>query len=123
LAPGTAANPATITVYNNTGVTWGWQNFFFPNVNEQQFIADVDADVFGEDQLGEFTVDLDGDNPPGMGSVPTTVELVNPSQYGLYEQDFARSVPEPSTWAMLLLGFAGLGYAGYRRSKRRAIFA
>jgi hypothetical protein len=25
------------------------------------------------------------------------------------------SVPEPSTWAMMLLGFAGLGYAGYRR--------
>ena len=23
-------------------------------------------------------------------------------------------VPEPSTWAMLLLGFAGLGYAGFR---------
>jgi hypothetical protein len=27
------------------------------------------------------------------------------------------SVPEPSTWAMMLLGFAGLGYAGYRRSR------
>jgi hypothetical protein len=27
------------------------------------------------------------------------------------------AVPEPSTWAMLLLGFAGLGYAGLRRSK------
>jgi PEP-CTERM motif len=26
-------------------------------------------------------------------------------------------VPEPSTWAMLLLGFAGLGYAGYRKTK------
>jgi hypothetical protein len=26
-------------------------------------------------------------------------------------------VPEPSTWAMLLLGFAGIGYAGFRRSK------
>jgi hypothetical protein len=24
-------------------------------------------------------------------------------------------VPEPSTWAMMLLGFAGLGYAGKRR--------
>ena len=23
--------------------------------------------------------------------------------------------PEPSTWAMMLLGFAGLGLAGYRR--------
>ena len=27
------------------------------------------------------------------------------------------SVPEPSTWAMMLVGFAGLGLAGYRRAK------
>jgi probable HAF family extracellular repeat protein len=27
-------------------------------------------------------------------------------------------VPEPSTWALMLLGFAGLGYAGYRQAKR-----
>jgi PEP-CTERM motif len=26
-------------------------------------------------------------------------------------------VPEPSTWAMLLLGFAAVGFAGYRRAK------
>jgi hypothetical protein len=29
-------------------------------------------------------------------------------------------VPEPSTWAMLLLGFAGLGFAGHRRSRKSA---
>jgi hypothetical protein len=29
----------------------------------------------------------------------------------------ASAVPETSTWAMMLLGFAGLGYAGYRRAK------
>ncbi len=27
------------------------------------------------------------------------------------------AVPEPSTWAMMLLGFAGAGFAGYRRAK------
>jgi hypothetical protein len=27
------------------------------------------------------------------------------------------AVPEPSTWAMLLLGFAGLGYTGYRQMR------
>jgi hypothetical protein len=27
------------------------------------------------------------------------------------------SVPEPSTWALALIGFAGVGYAGYRRSR------
>jgi choice-of-anchor A domain-containing protein len=29
-------------------------------------------------------------------------------------------VPEPSTWAMMLVGFGGLGLAGYRRAKRKA---
>jgi hypothetical protein len=29
------------------------------------------------------------------------------------------AVPEPSTWAMLIVGFAGLGYAGLRRSRAR----
>ena len=33
------------------------------------------------------------------------------------------TVPEPSTWAMMLLGFAGLGFAGYRKSRRRADLA
>jgi hypothetical protein len=32
------------------------------------------------------------------------------------------SVPEPSTWAMMLLGFAGLGFA-FRQSRRRVSFA
>jgi len=27
------------------------------------------------------------------------------------------AVPEPSTWAMMSLGFAGLGFAGYRKAK------
>jgi hypothetical protein len=31
------------------------------------------------------------------------------------------STPEPSTWTMLLLGFAGLGYAAHRSTKRRTV--
>jgi hypothetical protein len=30
-------------------------------------------------------------------------------------------VPEPSTWAMMLLGFAGLGFAGYRSARKTAV--
>jgi hypothetical protein len=29
-------------------------------------------------------------------------------------------VPEPSTWAMMLIGFAGLGFAGYLKRRPRA---
>jgi hypothetical protein len=28
------------------------------------------------------------------------------------------AVPEPSTWAMMLLGFSGLGFSGYRTESR-----
>ena len=28
------------------------------------------------------------------------------------------TVPEPSTWAMMILGFAGIGFMGYRRSRK-----
>jgi PEP-CTERM motif len=28
------------------------------------------------------------------------------------------TIPEPSTWAMMLLGFAGLGFVGYRTSRK-----
>jgi hypothetical protein len=33
----------------------------------------------------------------------------------------AASTPEPSTWAMMLLGFAGLGFAGYRNARKVAV--
>jgi hypothetical protein len=36
-----------------------------------------------------------------------------------FQSDFEATVPEPSTWAMLLLGFAGLGFAGWRRASKR----
>ena len=35
----------------------------------------------------------------------------------------ATTVPEVSTWAMMLLGFAGLGYAGLRSSRTKEAFA
>lgn len=41
--------------------------------------------------------------------------------YGInVDRTFAVSaVPEPSTWAMMLIGFAGIGYAAYRRRASR----
>jgi hypothetical protein len=33
------------------------------------------------------------------------------------------TAPEPSTWAMMVVGFAGLGFAGYRKSRKVAAVA
>jgi hypothetical protein len=37
--------------------------------------------------------------------------------------DVPTAVPEPSTWAMLLLGFAGIGFMAYRRKSKPALMA
>ncbi len=41
-----------------------------------------------------------------------------PDDVGLVTTFNGGTVPEPSTWAMMLVGFVCLGYAGYRRSRR-----
>ena len=50
-------------------------------------------------------------NPGASGSPP----------FSLLDGVSLTAVPEPSTWAMMLAGFAGLGYAGLRRRRRAAI--
>jgi hypothetical protein len=39
---------------------------------------------------------------------------------GLMTAGVTAGVPEPSTWVMLLLGFGSLGFAGFRRTDRKA---
>jgi hypothetical protein len=46
--------------------------------------------------------------------------------YGGFRWGFtftATDVPEPSTWAMMLLGLAGLGLTGYRKAKAARLAA
>jgi hypothetical protein len=48
-----------------------------------------------------------------------------PFFYNNYDLEFQTyvapsAIPEPSTWAMMLVGFAGLAYAGLRASRKRA---
>jgi hypothetical protein len=53
----------------------------------------------------EFTVDVTGDNPAFLATLVIDVTTGGGPP----------PVPEPSTWALMLLGFAGLGFAGWRR--------
>jgi PEP-CTERM motif len=64
-------------------------------------------------------------NAPGDGYSAAFTGVVDGVEYYNIQGSAALSnvatsssaVPEPSTWAMMLLGFAGLGYAGYRRAR------
>ncbi len=55
----------------------------------------------------------------GVLSIPTNPDSAN----GFFGPNISASVPEPSTWAMLMLGFAGLGVAGYRASRKSVALA
>ena len=50
-------------------------------------------------------------NTAGFGATPSQLVVT------------ASSVPEPSTWAMLLLGFAGLGFASHRARRTASAIA
>jgi PEP-CTERM motif len=52
-----------------------------------------------------------GGTSQGIGAYVDAAENVQDNTYRL-----TVLVPEPSTWVMLLAGFAGLGFAGYRRA-------
>jgi hypothetical protein len=52
---------------------------------------------------------------PLTGVVETPILTGLSSPHGMDFIPFA--VPEPSTWALMMLGFAGLAFAGYRRAK------
>ncbi len=47
----------------------------------------------------------------------------NPNIGNLLDNVSLTAVPELSTWAMMLLGFAGLGFVGYRASRKSAALA
>jgi hypothetical protein len=44
-----------------------------------------------------------------------------PVQVGIWDIRVAEAVPEPSTWAMMILGFAGIGFMACRRRNKAAM--
>ena len=77
-------------------------------------VAEADAYFNGNDiSLGDLTAGtqtLDLSYAfTAMGDAPG---------YGVTFDTSLAPVPEPSTWAMMLIGFSGLGYAGWRRARR-----
>jgi PEP-CTERM motif len=64
-----------------------------------------------------FVEEFPGQGPVG-GVDATFVTYVTP-----HGPDAMSAVPEPSTWAMLLIGFAGIGLMAYRRKQKPATMA
>jgi hypothetical protein len=106
------------TVYNSTGAVFSdgfldpsttsvtiSANTLMPGTN-YSFELNFDDRLHGFDSINSnyteqgFDVRTDGSFTTGVGAVP-----------------------EPSTWAMLLVGFAGIGFMAYRRKSQPALMA
>jgi hypothetical protein len=66
---------------------------------------------------------LDSPNGPVSDVIKTFNNSSGQAELWFSSDPSLISTPEPSTWAMLLLGFAGLGFAGYRARKQTAALA
>jgi PEP-CTERM motif len=82
------------------------------------FAGPIDFDIAGI-SVSDFVV-----NSKGFFAVADVLGNVGTGDVGGKTGTIV-GTPEPSTWAMMLLGFAGLGFAGYRkaRSARAALSA
>ena len=58
----------------------------------------------------------------GTGSQITRAEFTS-TQQAFEIDDLAAAVPEPATWALMLMGFGAVGYSMRRRSKVRFAYA
>jgi len=92
---------------------WGWS---FSNTTDGvifdgdgilfAFGANNIGNIYNTDGVNYFSADLPGGELRTIGDVGTLT---------------ISAVPEPSTWAMMILGFVGVGFVAYRRKARAAL--
>jgi uncharacterized protein (TIGR03118 family) len=88
-------------------------NAFDPTTGIFEGMIPVDPGA-GQTPGGLWTLEF-GSGGSGSPNTLLFTDGIDGEAHGLFAAIV--SVPEPSTWVMMLLGFAGLGYAGYRRAR------
>jgi hypothetical protein len=115
----------TVTPTTNGGVVWGFFGAPFNDNNPNDVVFTPFATGVGGTISGKW------DGPEGNNTT-LTAQLPNilsgHSYINFHTTQFAGgevrgnigAVPEPSIWAMMILGFAGIGFMAYRRRSQGA---
>jgi hypothetical protein len=108
---------ATIAVSNRFQFTPGTLQLF-SGLPFSGALLDSEPLTFGG---SAYTASFDDPLGPGIYYVAITGR-VNSRTLGVGGSVTTTAIPEPSTWVMMALGFVGLGFAGYRSSRRSVDF-
>jgi hypothetical protein len=119
--------PSSLSFIDYPGGALTYNNLYFPGGSPIDCAfpySGTFVDVFGVafTVAGGYTVDLWGDGDlHGPGTTTYGVGVTDGTQGLAYQFDgvsAAAGVPEPSTWALMLIGFGGLGF-GLRQARRQ----
>ena len=110
-------NPNPYSLY-----VWNGSSFVFDTTLAANTLFDFAAGGVSEfEVLGiDTTLGLDPNNPTAF---ITDLTFEGAGNFTGTMTPITTSIPEPSTWAMIGLGFAGLALAGYRARKSAAMAA
>jgi hypothetical protein len=124
---GEGPNFATVTLPDlGLGHPYG---LYVWNGTDFVFAAELAANTlfdFGPDGVSKFKVlGIDASLGLDPDSATAFVTQVTFTGDGVFTGTMTAitAVPEPSTWAMMLLGFAGVGFMAYRRKSKPALIA
>jgi hypothetical protein len=117
---------------NSLTIVWGSPNNINTNQSDGNKVtfwsgANGSGSVIGSvtvaDLVGAFGGVIDNTQDPGflIGFNMSTAfnSVVFSTGPSAFEFAIASPIPEPSTWAMMILGFAGVGFMAYRRKSNR----
>jgi hypothetical protein len=111
--PATSQGFTFFTVYNSSGAVFS-DGFLSPGSTSAQIAASALA------PNTQYTFELDfSDRLNGNDGNNYTVQGFDVRTDGAFTTGVG-AVPEPSTWAMMILGFAGIGFIAYRRKAKPA---
>lgn len=106
---------ASIFADLGSGTTYG--SFSAPSQGQVSVSLNKEALTALTGSIGsQFAVGLVADSGFAFGGS----QIGTVTRLSLETMDVAAAVPEPATWAMMLVGFGGIGFAMRRRSKVRA---
>jgi hypothetical protein len=124
LTGGALSETATTLDFNFSDTTASLLNFASPNFPGGGGLSLQFCDAAGSLCTNQVPVTVSSFEllvlvAPGTGSTSSGAALSGPVEIGAA----VPTVPEPSTWAMLLLGFLGIGFMAYRRRSKPALMA